>query len=785
MKEFFIGCVVALIFSACSSGYYMKRGNMIYESGRFYKAASRYEKAYHKAKPRKLQAEAAMHAGQSYENVNHFREALNWYRRAERVDKECPEVYLKMARIAVLTDEPENARQYYEEYENRFGDGKGLEGLYYLEQGEKDKQKKGRYSVEFKEEFNSRYSDFSPAYGGEDTCTVYFSSGRNTSLKRKKKTLDPITGEGFSHIFRAEFVEEIRSVDKNGEVKVKKLKEPHWLRPVMLKDSLYSNRNDGALCFTADGKIMYFTSSRMIKGENVGTRIYQAWREGGANEDGTAKKGWTQVSLSGICGDTVSIGHPALTPDGLRMYFATDALPGGFGGKDIWYVDKVDGKWGEPQNAGGLINTAGDEMFPYVRDNGELYFASNGHNGLGGLDILKVENWNGQVVVHLPAPLNSFADDFGIVFKPGQEAGLLTSSRAGRSDGIYSFRFIPQQLQVKMLAKNAVTEQPLAEAGVTVSADDGTVSHLETDSAGMVSVSLLADREYLFVCEKPDYLKGKASLSTYREKGDRLYELVISMQPIERPIVIPNIYFDVAKWELRPDAKENLQELLQILNDNPHITIELSAHTDMAGNDQANMLLSEHRAQAVVDYLIGQGIYWDRLVSKGYGETQARTINEKEAREYPFLKQGDVLSAELINRLTSQQKEITMQLNRRIEFKVLNTNYRPGPNSMHYSNPKVLTTDGGVKKIGKTQLKDLKSLKMKFFTLQLGIFRNVPLVINQFNVVFTEKLKDGTVRYCTGVYTDRKKVETAAANLRKKGIECLIKEFDQQVKKRE
>lgn len=770
-----------LLVTACSSRYYMRRGNIIYETGRFYKASTKFEKAYDKAKSKANQATAAVRAGQSCENVNRLKEAYNWYRRAERADKEVPEIYLKVAQVATAMEETEIAREYYERYEELFNDGKGKDGLYYFEQVAKDMQEEGRYTVELKRAFNSRNSDFTPVYYGKDTCTVFFASTRKTNPKKRRMKADPVTGEGYSHIFQADFVQEIRTTDKQGKVKVKKFKEPRWLQPVLLQDSLYSTRSEGAMCFSSDAGKLYFTSSRMIEGSNCGTRIYEAMQDREQSKEGEKKKGWTKVVAAGICGDSVSIGHPALTPDGKRMYFATDQLQGGKGGKDIWYVEKAeDGKWGNPVNAGELVNTAGDEMFPYIRENGELYFASNGHYGFGGLDLFKVSQQNGEAeLVHLPAPLNSFADDFSIVFKPGQEEGLFASSRTGRGDHIFSFKYIPQQLQVRILAENAITEWPVIKANVTVTADDGTIDYLETDSLGIASMPVAKDKEYVFVTEHPAYLKGKGTVSTYREKSDRLYELKVSMQPIEKPIVIPNIYFDVAKWDLRPDAMENLKELLQILEDNPNIVIELSAHTDMVGNDQANMTLSENRAQAVVDYLIEKGVYWDRLEAKGYGETQPRQINERDVREYPFLKVGDVLNERFVNRLRGEQKEMAMQLNRRIEFKVLRINYKPGPQSLRNPHQKAVAAEEGVKQVGKTQLKDLKTLKGKFYTLQLGIFKNIPLVIDQFRVVFTEKVKGGAVRYCTGIYDTREEAAMAAKRLREKGIECILKEFVQ------
>lgn len=780
MRYLIFLCSVIGMLSACSSGYYMKRGNVIYESGRYYKAASKFEKAYNKAKPEAAQEAAALRAGQAYENVNRLKEAYSWYRRVERVNKEQPEIFLKLAQVCGNMDDVETAREYYNKYEELVVDGKGKDGLYYLDQVSKDLKEKGRYGVQLKKELNSRNSDFAPVYMPEDTCTVYFASTRSTNARRKKQKTDPVTGEGYSHIFRAEYVQEVRTVDKNGEVKVKRFKDPRWLQPVLHRDSLYSSRGEGGMCFTSDGQTMYFTSSRMVKGSNVGTRIYKATREKGENKDGTAKKGWTMVVPSGICGDSVSVGHPALTPDGSRMYFVSDALPGGFGGKDIWYAEREDEKWGQPVNAGELVNTSGNEMFPSVRENGELYFSSDGRYGFGGLDLYKLVSKDGkETVVHLPAPLNSYADDFGIVFKPGKEAGLFTSGRAGRSDNMFSFDFIPQQLGVKLLVTNAITELPVVKAEITVTADDGTVSYVETDSLGNAAIPVVPDKEYVFVAGHPQYLKGKGIVSTYREKADRLYELSLTMQPIEKPIVIPNIYFDVAKWDLRPDAMRNLEELLTILKDNPNIVIELSAHTDMVGNDQANMILSENRARSVVDYLIEKGIYWDRLEAKGYGETHPRQINEKDVREYTFLKLGDVLSEKFVNQLKGTEKESAMQLNRRIEFKVLRTNYKPGPNSLFNPNQKAVSAEEGIENVGKTQLKALSTLTGKFYTLQLGVFKNVPQLISQFKVVFTERLADGAVRYCAGVYDTREEAVAAAHKLKQKGVDCLVKEMNQ------
>lgn len=750
----------------------MKKGHAIRETGRYYKAGTKYEKAYNKSKQPESQAVAAMHVAQCYEDVNKLTDAYNWYRKAQRADKERPEVYLKLAEVSIARGELETAEENYAHFDELFPDDeRGKNGLYNIGLLKEEIAKSGRYQVQIEKEFNSRYNDFSPVYYPEDNNILYFTSSRKTDNKKRGK-VDPVTGDAYNHIYVTEYTQEIRTTDKRGNLKIRRFPEPRWLKPALVRDSVYSGKDDGALCFSADGTTLYFTSARQVKGSNVGTRIYKST----AHEDKDGKKGWTTLLGAGICKDSVSVGHPAVTRDGSRLYFSSDKLPGGMGGKDIWYVELEEGKWSDPRNAGELINTEGNEMFPVIRDNGDLYFASDGHGGLGGLDIYRVKvTEEGEQLEHLPYPINSFADDFGITFKNEKEEGLFSSSRSNRSDNIYSFAFIPQQLRVRLLARNKVTERPVPRVNVTVTADDGEIVYLETDSVGIAEMAVKPQHEYVFVTDNPRFLKGKGQVSTYKEKGDRVYDLVVEMQPIEKPIVIPNIYFDVAKWDLRQDAMDNLKELLTVLEENPNITIELSAHTDMVGNDQANLILSDRRANSVVNYLIEKGVYWDRLVAKGYGETQPRQINEKDAQLHPFLKVGDVLTEPFVRRLKGQEREEAMQLNRRIEFKVLNTNYKPGPNSLHNPN-QVAKSAEETEKVGEVRLKDLNSIKGKFYTLQLGVFRTVPAVINNFRVVFTEKTTGRAVRYCAGVYETREEAAKAASDLKKKGIECFVKE---------
>lgn len=770
-------CVLAVFMGACSSKYYIRRGNAIYETGRFYKAADKYDKAFAKAKKPEMRVKSAMLAAQCMADVNKLADAHNWYRKASQADKKLGEPILKMAEANTRRGEFDAALANYDHYAELFSeDERVADGRYEVETLKSDMEKKTRYAVDLKKEFNSRSGDFAPMFYPEDNSIVFFTSNRQNE-KGKGSKKDPVTGESACHIYMTEFTQEVKSLDNRGEVKVKRFAEAQWTKPEVIKAPLWSAKGEGAVTFTPEGSEMYFTSPRLVDGFNRGTRIYKVKR---VEDERTGRLKWDDMTKSGVCGDTVSVGHPAISPDGSRLYFATDKLSGGMGGRDIWYVESEGGKWGEPQNVGEPVNTPGDEMYPYVRDNGELYFASNGHGGYGGLDIyrmMKDEEGGEEKLVHLPMPINSYSDDFGITFYAGRDEGYFTSSRVGRNDRIYSFVYIPQQLSVRVTTVDNVTGAPIPKADITVTSDDGTITYLATDSTGLAAMEVMPQQEYVFVAENKRYLKGKGTISTYREKSDRVFEVQIEMQPIDQSIVIPNIYFDLGKWDLRQDAMDNLKEVLEILNDNPNIAIELSAHTDMIGNDRANLELSEKRAQSVVYYLISQGIYWDRLVSKGYGETRPRQIDEKTAKNYSFLKVGDVLTEPFINRLGGEEREEALQLNRRIEFKVTRTNYVPSLESRHNPNQKARTAQD-TKEEGETQLRDLKSVKGHFFTLQLGVFKTVPALIYKFRVVFTERVGSDTVRYCTGVYDTKEEANAAAAELRKKGTECIVKEYN-------
>jgi peptidoglycan-associated lipoprotein len=330
---------------------------------------------------------------------------------------------------------------------------------------------------------------------------------------------------------------------------------------------------------------------------------------------------------------------------------------------------------------GANVNTPGDEMFPTVNENGVLYFSSDYHLGMGGLDIFKlnVEPNGKQEAINLKFPINSEADDFGIIFEEGKEEGYFTSTRtegAKGSDDIWSFVLPPLSFAVDLIVLNAETEKPISETSVKLLGSDGTSFNKITDNEGRLNFKLKEETDYVIATSKERFLNGKENLSTKGYETDNIFAVEIRMPPIEIPIELPNILYDFDDWHLRPESMVALDELVQTLNDNPHITIELSAHTDYVGSLVKNDTLSQRRSQSVVNYLITKGIAADRLVAKGYGESSPKTVNAKLAKEYSFLKEGNMLSEEFIKKLSAQQQEITNQINRRTEFRVLSTDYK-------------------------------------------------------------------------------------------------------------
>lgn len=620
--------------------------------GEFYEAAAIYRKVYTKTSPKKrdLRGYIAYRMAECNRLINNTAKATSAYMNAIRYDYPDSTVYLRMGQMLQKTGRYPEAIKNYDIYmENDPSNLLAINGIQGCELAPGWKKNPTRYEVRRMDKFNSRRGEFSPMLAGDKYDQLYFASSRS---KDKDAKVSAITGQNNNNLFL-----------------VKQDEKGAWLAPVELEDEVNTEYDEGTPSFSPDGNTMYYTYCAQDPEGPRTAEIYISTRS-------SAK--WGKGTRATIVKDSVTaLGHPSISPDGKYLYFVSDAV-GGFGGKDIFRARVAGNDFGPMENLGEEINTPGDEMFPYVRDSVTLYFASNGHPGMGGLDLFKAtqDSTGKWKVENLGAPINSMADDFGITFAGKEERGFFCSNRndARGYDHIYSFERPTITIFIEGIV-NDVDEYPIEDATVRIVGKDGLNVKVPVKKDGTYRVELERDIRYVMMASARGYLNQNYELHTGPEEKNETYIVDFFLSPISKPVVIDNIFYDFDKATLRPESKKALDEMIKMLNDNPNVTIELGAHTDRKGTDQYNERLAQRRAQSVVDYLIAGGIEAARLEAKGYGESVPKTINKKMAKQFDFLKEGDVLTEEFILALPPEQQEIADQINRRTEFKVLRTNY--------------------------------------------------------------------------------------------------------------
>lgn len=773
-----------LIFS-CSTNYYIRKGDKLYDTGRFYKSCDYYRTAYAKIKSEEEKSGMAQKIGMAYEKVNKLKKASLWYGKALRYRENDSDLLYELIEIAHKAGDTKKVNEYLARYEELTGESPEVLKNYMQNLCIAD----SRYSISDFKKINRISGEFSPVYHPGDTNVIYFTSTRGRMEKQKsfgglfskgvKK--DEVTGAYYSNIYSIRFTDEVKYKDKKGNEKIRHLKKAKWMRPVLLNDTLINSMaNEGSICFSPDGNTMYFTSSRELAGVSKGTKIYTVKRKG---------DGWGDLGILNIVPDSISVGHPALSPDGTRLYFVSDMQPGR-GGKDIWYCEKESGNWSKPINAGRLINTEGDELYPYFRDNGQFYFSSTGHSGLGGLDIFRLDVVKGEYIIsNLGYPFNSVADDFGICYKEGLNEGLFTSSRGKRGDdNILKFKYIPCVHSLKIVTKNYADGKLMDGVGIKIVSKSGDEQKLRIYKSKGLVIDLNENEDYLVVLNKPGFLKEKFTISTKGLKKSKVFEKELVLKSIEKPIELPNILYETGKWNLKEESKESLDDLVKTLNENPELVIELSSHTDMVGSDKDNIMLSQKRAQSVVNYLIEKGINWDRLVAKGYGETVPKEVNNADANNYKFLNIGQFLTKEFLLGLSKEYQEKCNQLNRRTEFKVLRTDYKPGPDSEKKNVGNIvegiagnIVAGGSVKKgVSDThtlKVKDISKYKGIIYTLQLGVYKGkkLPKKFDKLKVVFSSYTKNKSMRRVSyGILQSYKQAKEYKKRLKDRGFDCFI-----------
>ena len=643
--------LMIVILSGCGA---TKMGNdalLSQEIGEYYRAIEKYRKASRKEKDREKRMIYAYEIAECYRYIGDYDMAELYYRNAIR--RGYPDVIALLRHPDMLraTQEYEEAIESYRTYLDSVpGDERAIDGLESIKKTQEWVSNPTRHIINPIKEINSRESDFSPVFvGGRDNEIIFTSTRKAATGKRENM----ITGQSYADLFRSTF----------GVQKQK------WEEPQLIDEAFIINTEDeeGAATLSPSGEQMIFTRARYDKTQNLGAELYSASQSRGS---------WSEPIKVDVVGDSIVAAHPALSPDENLLYFVSD-MPGGLGGKDIWVAEKRGGSYANPVNLGEPINTPGDEMFPFVRDNGELYFSSNYRIGMGGFDIFvatKDENDN-WLIKNMGSPMNSPADDFGIAFVTGENKGMFTSNRKGsRGDDIYSFMVPPKIFEVEADIFDKENNTRIDGADVRIIGTDGTNLKIRA-AGGKFKYKLKPETEYIFAAFKDGYLRDKAMATTVDLEDSKNFVFELYLTPTDSPIKVENINYEFGSSELLPESKLALDTLVQVLIFNPTITIELMSHTDYVGTEQSNFELSQRRAQSVVDYLIEKGISPQRLVAKGYGETWPKQVTRELARKYDFLKRNDELTEEYIKTLTPEQQEIANQINRRTEFRVLSTDY--------------------------------------------------------------------------------------------------------------
>lgn len=651
----YIILILGITLIGCSTQRQLKKANTNYEIGEYNKAATRYKRAYRGVKDNTLRAETNYKLGNCYKYTNNINRAASAYSKAIRYNYEDPIIHLHYAEVLYSQNKLSEAKKNYQLYlQSDSSNTQAINGILACDSIAKW-QLKTRYVVKIEKQFDSRRSsNFSPVLTSEDDELIYFTSSR-----------EGVTGGNAISNITGQRNFDILSISKDLDGK---WKTPE---PVAMINSEY---DEGTPSFTADGKTMYFSSARHESGKSLGASIAMAQRKGA--EWGEAIP---VVMCSDSLADTLSFTHPAISSSGLQMYFVSDD-PEGYGGLDIWFAKKEGESWSEPENLGPNINTSGDEMFPYLRNDTLLYYSSNGLPGFGGLDIYKAskdqdEQWTPK---NMGSPINSKGDDFGISFAKDTERGYFSSNRNDRKgyDHIYSFYLPVLEFKFEGKVIDRKTKEAISGATIKLVGNDGTYSKISTKKDGTYSYPLHKETEYVFLATARGYLNKSGEMNTLNANKSIVHQKNFELSSIRQPIRLNNIFFDLGSAALTESSSASLDELVKTLEDNPNITIEVAAHSDAQGEETLNMSLSQKRAESVVNYLVKHSVAKDRLKAIGYGESQPVVADETLAEEYTFLAAGIVLNEAFINTLNEKEKEIAYSINRRTEFKVLSTTYK-------------------------------------------------------------------------------------------------------------
>jgi len=666
------GVVLSILFSTnlFAQKNFLEDADKAFVNKEYFNSIELYKKAYAREKTNQGKAYIIFKTAESYRMIGDAKNAESWYTKAIKANYTDPKAVLYLANAKKTQEKYNEALTEYNNYKKLVPeDPKGDNGAKSCELAQQWKDKPTRYVVENLSLINSPDQDFAPAYVDKKYTSLYFTS---TRAGGQGSDVDQGTGALFSDIFETQ-------VDKNGK----------WSTPLALPAPVNSKFNEGAAAVSRKGDIIVFTRCDVEKKKVKLNQLWYSYKKGNV---------WNDPVKVEFCVDTNDFAAPALSADGETLIFASD-LPGGQGDKDLWMskFDKKEKKWGPPTNLGSTINTPQKEVFPFLHDDGTLYFSSDGHLGMGGWDIFKAEkkgddSWGN--VTNMRYPVNSAGDDFGIIFEGTKERGYLSSNREGTkgSDDIWSFVLPPLLYTIEGVVTDCRFKEVVPGVAMKLLGSDGSTAEVKTDSAGVYKFAengagryVNAGTSYVIATDVGPEVKTKqapkgfltsveqAKETTVGVEESKIFKHDFCLTPIERDIYFANVFYELGKATLTQQAKDSLIGLVDILNVNPKIVIELSSHTDYRGSDVFNQKLSQARAKSCVDFLIEQGINPKRLVPKGYGEKLP--VEVKDANGVVLYSLTEAYIVKETKGKSKEEYEAIMALNRRTVFKVLSRDF--------------------------------------------------------------------------------------------------------------
>ena len=642
---------------ACGNKY-SQEGDKFYKAGLYYEAYLSYEKALRKAsKDKEAKACMTYQIARSFHKMNDLKKAIQWYQKAEKAGYTNDETLNLTIALALKSQgEYELAKAEFQKHAKANPeDPRGDLGLKSCDNAVKWRDNPTCYTVTNLKTVNNKADDYAPTLASKKGDVMIFTSSREGAVGKP----DGIVNQLPEDLFFAK-------LDKKNA----------WSKGAPLSPDINTKSSEGATAISKKFNVLYFTRCSYDKKKKLGCQILQSKKQGNS---------WAAGEVITLADDSVVVGHPAISSDGNTMVFASN-MPGGQGGMDLWMAtfDRRKKAFGTPVNLGPEINSASNEMYPYLRADDKLYYSSDRVEGMGGMDIYKADllspnKWGKPE--NMRSPINSEGDDFGIVFDGVNEKGLLTSNRKGGrgGDDIYTFEVGKTSLNVIATVYDVDTKLPVSGAKVNFKPTNGEPKELTTDASGKANLQQASFNDlYDLVASKEKYFNGKGKVST--EGIDPLYNCKDSTFLVDifiKSSDVPLLYdvlFVYAQCQFYPEFTDTLDKIVKILKENPKMRVELGAHTDNRGSREANQKLSECRAKEVVEYVVKQGIERERLTSKGYGEDEPRILDKPTEG---FAK-GTKLDEAFINGLkTEAEREIAHKLNRRVQMKKIDDGYVP------------------------------------------------------------------------------------------------------------